>query len=59
MTDAILIGLYNLTNNNATCEMVLGARMFVIYVEHNDKIYGNWAKRLIKKMIAALEEFTE
>lgn len=57
--DGDLIELNNPTNNNATYERVLGAWMFVIYAEHSDKIYGYLAKSQIKKMIAALEEFTE
>ena len=55
--DGDVIELNNPTNNNATYERVLGTWMFVIYAEHSDKIYGYLAKRQIKKMITALEEY--
>ena len=55
--DGDVIELNNPTNNNATYERVLGTWMFVIYAEHSDKIVGYLAKRQIKKMITALEEY--
>lgn len=55
--DGDVIELNNPTNNSATYERVLGVWMYVIYAEHSDKIYGYLAKRQIKKMIKALEEY--